>query len=137
MVARPDAIPFTIPEADPIVATIGVLLLHVPPGMEFPNAVAAPRQTCVTPVIVPGEELTVTVAAAAQPVLSVYDMVAVPIPAPVTPPVDGSIAAIVGVLLLHTPPVVPSVKLLVSPRQRPKVPEIGNGTAFTVTGMAV
>jgi hypothetical protein len=64
-------------------------------------------------------------------------MIAVPSDAPVTIPEVAPTGATNGLTLLQVPKGVPSVKPLVSPRQIPKVPEIGNGTAFTVTGILV
>ena len=62
-------------------------------------------------------------------------MIAVPSDAPVTNPEAEPTGATDGLILLHVPPVVPSVKVLVSPTQTPEVPEMGNGTGLTVTGI--
>ena len=57
----PAAIPVTTP-VPPIVATPGVLLLHVPlPGGSF-NGVVNPIHRLVAPPIAPGNGLTVTTA---------------------------------------------------------------------------
>jgi hypothetical protein len=59
----PLATPFTIPEG-PIVATEELLLLHVPdPSL---NEVVLPTHTVVTPPIVGGSGLTVTIVVALQ-----------------------------------------------------------------------
>jgi hypothetical protein len=68
MVVAPGNSPLTIPDAEPIVAYVGALLLQVPPVNPSPKVVVAPTHTCVTPVIKPGDELTVIVVVAAQPV---------------------------------------------------------------------
>jgi hypothetical protein len=54
MVDVPADIPVTTPLAEPIVATAGVLLLHVPPVVLLANVVVAPIQVVSVPVI--GEE---------------------------------------------------------------------------------
>ena len=51
---------------------------------------------------------------------------------PETTPVPD-IVAVPGMLLLQVPPVVDSNKVMVEPSQTVCNPEIGNGTAFTVT----
>ncbi len=61
MVEVPAATPVTIPDAEPIVATAGVLLLQVPPVVVLDNVVVAPMHVVSVPVI--GDEiaeLTVT-----------------------------------------------------------------------------
>ena len=61
MVDVPADTPVTIPDAEPIVATAGVLLLQVPPVVVLDNVVVAPIHVVSVPVI--GEEiaeLTVT-----------------------------------------------------------------------------
>jgi len=67
----PDAIPVTIPVADPTVALDMSLLVHAPPaGVEF-NVVVAPAQTVGLPLIGVGEAFTVTVAVREQVVAKV------------------------------------------------------------------
>jgi hypothetical protein len=61
MVAVPPEMPVTIPEPLPIVATVVVLLLHVPPDVLLLNDVVNPTHKDVIPVIVAGSGLTVTV----------------------------------------------------------------------------
>jgi hypothetical protein len=53
--------PVTIPVEEPIVATGGVPLLHVPPDELSPNVAIAPAQTVGSPVIPDGNGFTVTV----------------------------------------------------------------------------
>ena len=57
----------------------------------------------------------------------------VPPVTPVTTPVVEPIVAIVVVPLVHVPPVVASVNVVVSPWQTLAVPDIPAGLAFTVT----
>ena len=69
MVEVPADTPVTMPLAEPIVATAGVLLLQVPPVVVLERVVVAPMHVVSVPVI--GEEiaeLTVTtLVATAQP----------------------------------------------------------------------
>jgi hypothetical protein len=59
-------------------------------------------------------------------------MVVVPPNTPVTIPVPVPTVATVVVLLVHLPPVVPSLRVLVCPAHMLVIPVIGNGLAFTV-----
>jgi hypothetical protein len=61
-------------------------------------------------------------------------MVAVPILTPVATPVEAFMVQIAVLLLLHTPPVVALLKVLVLPPQPVVVPEMAAtvGNAFTV-----
>jgi hypothetical protein len=72
MVAVP---PVPIPLTDPIpgstVATVVLLLLHVPPVVASFNGVEDPEQTLVAPVIDNGKGLTVTVAVIEHPDMAV------------------------------------------------------------------
>ena len=47
----PAEVPVATPEDAPIVATVEVPLVHVPPGTEFINVVVPPAHTVVVPVI--------------------------------------------------------------------------------------
>ena len=54
--------PVTTPLSEPIVATVGLLLLHMPPGTILPNVVVVdPVQAVAGPRIGPGVGLTVSV----------------------------------------------------------------------------
>jgi hypothetical protein len=59
IVVVPDAIPETMP-VNPIVATEGTVLLHVPPKVASAKGVVVPTQTVEDPVILAGVALTVT-----------------------------------------------------------------------------
>ena len=62
MVAVPPATPVTVPEPEPMVATLVLSLLHVPEGVTSASVVVVPTQTPdVPPVIAAGAALTVTV----------------------------------------------------------------------------
>lgn len=60
-------------------------------------------------------------------------MVHVPAATPVTMPVDDPMVAMAGLLLLHVPPVVASVKVDVPPTVVVVVPVMTAGMGFTVT----
>jgi hypothetical protein len=68
MVAVPAATPLTIPVAEPTVAVVTSLLLHVPPLVLLVKFVVAPVHIVPVPVIAEGNALTVTVVVALQPV---------------------------------------------------------------------
>ena len=80
--------------------------------------------------------MTVTTVVLVQPVTSVYVMVVVlvteTLPA-VTIPESVPIVATSVLLLLHVPPAVPSLRILVSPEQIVVLPVIARGSGFTVT----
>ncbi len=61
----------TVPVADPIVATVVLALLHVPPGVAFVSVVGVPIQVASVPPIAAGKGLTVTFLVAKHPVGSV------------------------------------------------------------------
>lgn len=120
-------------------ATVGLLLVHVPPVVGD-NVVVAPTQIVLKPVILTtGKAVTVTGALAAetQPVLAlVYVKVAVPAETPVTTPVLVTVATD-GALLTHEPPV-EGDKVVVLPAQillDPVMLAIGIGLTVT-TGVA-
>ena len=56
------------------------------------------------------------------------------VPPAVIPVVKPTVATLVA-LLLHVPPVVPSVSVIVEPEQTAVIPEMGKGEAFMVTAM--
>jgi len=123
--------PVTTPPAV-IVATAGVALLHVPPPVASLNVVVDPSHTFNVPVIAAGIGLTVTVLVTKQPVPKVYDITDVPPDTPViTPP--AVIVATAGVALLHVPPPVASLKVVVEPAHTVAVPVMAAGNGFTVT----
>src|SRR5437763_776971 len=117
MTAVPASTPVTTPLDDPIVATAVVLLIHVPPAIASVKLVVDPVQTSSEPAIAAGNGFTVKTAVALQPVESVYAIVDVPASKPVATPLDDPIVATVVVPLVHVPPAVASVKLVVNPAQ--------------------
>ena len=62
----PPETPVTTPDAEPIVATEGLLLVHVPPVDVLLKVVVDPAHTTATPEIVDGKEFIVTTVVAVQ-----------------------------------------------------------------------
>jgi len=124
-----------MPPTTPVVAltvpNAGLLLVHVPPPVELPKVIVAFTLTVAGPVIVAGDELTVTTVLTLQPALRVYVMEDVPVATPVTRPEDALIVAIEVVPLLQVPPLVESLNAVVNPVHTTAVPVIA-GTAVTV-----
>lgn len=67
IIAVPAAIPVTTPVDEPIVATEGVLLVHVPPPGVLESVVVFPAHIIAVPKIPVGPALTETVIVALQP----------------------------------------------------------------------
>lgn len=80
-----------------------------------------------------GKGSIVATAVALQPVLSVYVIVAVPAAIPFTIPVDEPMVAMVVLLLLHVPPLVASVSVVLPLTQALAVPDIAAGAVSTVS----
>lgn len=130
MTEVPVARPETMPEKLPTVATLVLELVHVPPPASVSEIVEL-MQTDDEPVIAAGKAFTVTMPVAAQPELSVYEIVAVPTFTPLTVPPDT--VAIVVELLLHVPPPVASERMVVPDLHRERDPVNAAGPASTVT----
>ena len=141
MIVVPAAIPVAIPVPGPIVATNGLPLPQVPPGVASANVVVKPTHTDSVPVMAAGNGFTVTMAVLIQPVGKVYVIVVVagnvdPVIIPVTSPV-ALIEPIPGRLLLHVPPGIASVNWVVCPWHTLSVPFIGVGNVLIVTIVVV
>jgi hypothetical protein len=133
MVAVPTDTPVTTPEVL-TVATDVAELLHVPPKPpETDNVEVEPAHIELTPVIVPGLELTVTIIIVEQPVGKVYVIAVVPIDVPVTIPVANPTVAIAGFEDTHTPPAGLDDKVEDTPVHIKGLPVIEVGKGFTVT----
>lgn len=117
----------------PTVACAGLLLLHEPPPVASLSVVVCPTHTTAVPDMAAGVVFTVNVAVRKHPVPNVYVMVTVPAATPVTIPDDDPTVAVNTSLLLHVPPLVASVSVLVSPSHTLSVPPIAAGNAFTET----
>lgn len=102
----PALTPVTTPLPE-MVATDGVLLLHVPPDTLFESVVVEPIPTLVAPVIEPGVRPLVTIMFLTEYVGQVpdnqYVIHAVPADTPVTTPEELTVA-VAEELLLHVPP---------------------------------
>lgn len=130
----PALTPVTTPEPAPTDPVVGTLLVHVPPDDASLNVVVKPTHTFVTPVIAAGSGLTVTGVVAKQPVPKVYEIIGVPVANPATIPVPAPTDPSAGLLLLHVPPVVPSLNVVVEPTHTFVVPVITAGLGLTVIG---
>lgn len=122
-----------MPDAVPMVAMPGLLLLHVPPLVAFASVMLLPAHTVARPVVATGPPTTVSVVVAPQPVLKVYEIVVVPsaavVATPFTPPIDATAV----LLLVHAPPLGASEKVITVPTHACDTPVIGTGTRFTVS----
>jgi hypothetical protein len=128
----PAATPVTIPEPEPTDAVVGLLLLHVPAGVELLKVVVRPKHTFMFPVIGAGGGNTVNPTVVRQPVLvTVYVIVDVPGAIAVTMPA-ASIVATDVLLLTHVPPDVALLSVDVAPGHTAAVPAIAAGVGFTV-----
>jgi len=114
-----------MPVVAPTVAIEGLEEVHEPPAEASASVMVLPAHTLDGPVI---GELTLTVTTLTtvdvpQEVVTVYLMVSMPAATPVTtPPLTVAMA---GVLLLHMPPVVASVSVMVAPAQTTEGPVMG------------
>ena len=129
--------PPAIPVDKPTVAIEVLLQIQVPPPGTSVKGVVAPPQTVIgTPLLIaPGNTLIVTTALAVQPPGAVYVIITVAVAdtrLAVTTPVVSPMEATGGLLLSQVPPVVRSVKVVVSPAQICRVPPMADGAGFTV-----
>ena len=128
----PTAALVNTPVVASIVPAVVGLLLQVPPVAALDSVRVLPKHTDGPPVIAPGKALTVTTAVAAQPVEGiVYEMVAVPAVLPPIRPGASTVAA--GSALVHTPPAVALLRVVLLPTHRPSGPVIAAGLVLTVT----
>ena len=128
------ATPYTAP-VEPTVAPPILLLVHVPLP-ELDSTVVEPVQTFNAPVIGDGNAFTVNCAVLVQPAPVVYDMVVLPAAIPVTMPDDVPIVPAAAFTLLHTPPDILPVSVVVAPGHMLSEPVIF-GCAFMVTIVVV
>ena len=131
----PAVTPVKTPEVTPIVATDVLLLVQETPVGAQLKTVAAPVQIFVAPVMADGNGFTVTFNVLKQPFGIVYVITGVPVATPVTIPVPATTVASPELLLVHMPPLVPSVRGMVAPIQTEVVPVIAAGDALTVIGV--
>jgi hypothetical protein len=113
-----------------MVATPGVTLLQVPPGVASARLVVARLQIASVPVIAAGCVFTVTVATETHEPIA-YDITEVPAVTPVTTPAADTVAT-AGVVDVHVPPATPSESDVVEPAHTVSVPVIAPGAELTV-----
>ena len=106
-------------------------LLHTPLPAPLPNAVFAPTQTLLVPVIVVGAVFTVIAFVAAQPLVGVNVIVATPGFTPVTAPMLLTVAVVI-LLLLHVPLLAGVIVSVVEPLTHTPPAPLMVGAAFTV-----
>jgi hypothetical protein len=132
------AVPADTPVTMPLVPTVAMPvapLLHVPPGVASARVVVAPTHMAGATggVIAAGRALTVTGAVTKQVPIA-YDIVAVPAATPVTTP--PATLAVPEALLLHVPPPVAFVKVVVLPTHTAADKgDIAAGVILTVTAL--
>jgi len=129
-----------MPDDEPTAAVAGVKEDHAPPVALLLSDVAEAWHTLVVPLIKPasGEGFTVTTLVAAnvpQPLVTTYEIVAVPAVTPVMIPIDGSTVAVPGLIEIQVPPPAASERVVVAVGHTVAVPVIVPvfGKGFTVT----
>lgn len=133
IVAVPKEAPVTKPLVRSTVATVGLLLIHVPPSALSNNVTDDPRQTICGPPIGPGVGRIVNVVTLVHPGDAVYEITVMPAATPVAIPVKGFIEPVVGSLLLHVPPTrPPATNAPLAPTHKLTGPVTGGGAGLTV-----
>jgi len=133
--ARPT--PVTTPEDEPTVATAGVLLLHVPPGVVWLSADVMPGQSTVTPLIAPGVGLTVSTASRKHSAGGIlYVILVVPTEMPVKVPGGAMVANPPGVIV-HVPPAGEEEMVVVFPTHVTSSPVRGAGSGLIVMVLVI
>ena len=128
------AAPAVMPVTAPVVAlteTLVAALLHMPPAGVMLSVAVLPMQMVVIVLISTGTALTVMFVVAEQPE-TVYDIVVVPAPVAVTTPAPVPMVAMPVAPPPHTPPVVASMRVVVRPAHKLKVPVMAAGDGVTV-----
>lgn len=129
----PAETPVTTPVEDPIVASDGLLLIHVPPPGVDDKVVEFDTQVANVPVIAVGSAFTVTAVIVEQPLeLRVKVIGAVPEDTLVTIPLTDPIVATPVAPLTHVPDPDASLNVIVLPWQKGTLLLGGTGTALTV-----
>ena len=126
--------PLTNPVDEPIVAIVVLPLLHMPPVVASLKVIVLPTQTPGAPKIAGGAAVTVNVMVAVHPEGSKYFIVVVPTEWLVTIPVTEPIVATDELTLLHVPPGVGSLNVVVVPTQIAVAP-VMDGTGIIVTDL--
>jgi hypothetical protein len=131
MMVVPAEAPVTIPVV-PIVATVVVPLLQVPPEVPSLKVVVAPEQIPVPPVMAAGAGLTVNPVVVRQ-IPNENVIVVLPTKSPFTTPVVEPIVATVVLLLVQLPPPMPSPSVVELPTHTLGAPVMAVGVGLTVT----
>ena len=118
-------------------ATVVLLLLHVPPKVASVSGVVEPTHKLAVPVIAGGPEVTFTVTVDIHDPPKEYVITEVPMATPFTMPVVSHTVAFVVLLLVQVPPPTPSLSEVVAPTQMLVIPIIGPGAGVTVTVVVV
>ena len=117
----PALIPVTLPVV-PTVATDGVLLVQMPPGVASDNVMIVPAHKALAPAMA-AVAVTVTECVTVQPE-TVYEIVTAPALTPVTMPAEPTVATVVA-LLAHVPPGIASDRVEVAPTHKLLAPVMG------------
>ena len=126
-----------MPDEEPIVATVGLVLVHVPPEVPSISVLQEPRHT-LPAAKGTGAEFTVTTAVRVQPVPGcVYVIVSIPGIPPVVIPLAKVTDAIDVLLLIHVPPPGGSVSEVDCPEHTCNVPTITPGGGYTCIGEVI
>ena len=135
IVAVPGLIPYIYPLKVPAEATIGALLVQLPPGTPSVNKTESPTQTVAGPVTTVGDGVTLTVTFDVHPVGAVQVItVDEPVGIPVTIPVVNPTEAFPGILLPQVEPGILDDNVAIAPTHNPVGPVItGKGLMLTVT----
>jgi len=121
IVTAPAALPVITPVNVSTEATVGALLVHVPPVGVVLKVTIEPAQTVAVP-IEAGVGLTVTVDLEIQPLAVVYRIVVLPESTPVTTPLPVPTDATEPSELLHAPPETELPRVAVAPTHTLTVP---------------
>ena len=127
----PGAAAVTNPVKEPMDAIDGALLVHPPPLAASLSVAAPPTQRLVVPVIANIGFTTIEVVMV-QPVGATYEMATVPAAIPVKKPDEALIVAMAELPLVHAPPAVLLLNVVLLPWHTAGLPVMGVG-AFTVT----
>lgn len=131
MVLVPAASPVATPSELTVATTVLVLVHDSVFTLVEVSEVVLPSHTVSGPVIT-GDELTVTMADAVQPLARVYTTDVVPPPIPPTTPLLTPTVPTAEVVLLQVPPAGVLASVVVAPVHVARVPVIAVGAASTV-----
>lgn len=130
----PPDTPVTTPLDAPTVASVGLLVLHVPPPVASLSDVVNAWQTVAVPVMDDGLGFTVkTVVDVAHPFPRLYVIVAVPLVTGQVTPVDEPTVATDVAELVKVPPAGVALSVVQVPMQVLPGPVMAPATGFTVT----